>query len=102
VGDLRIGVRAKPGSSRTKVGGSYGPDAQLIVSVTAPAVDGKANDAVVRAVADALGVPRRTITVISGHTARSKVLGIVVSDAEREGVRAELSRLLDTGGSASA
>jgi uncharacterized protein YggU (UPF0235/DUF167 family) len=80
--EMRIAVRAKPGSSRTRVGGAYGPDRQLIVAVTAQAVDGKANDAVIRAVAEALDVPRRTIDVAIGHTARSKVLTVTVSSSD--------------------
>ncbi|MEI6362746.1 MAG: DUF167 domain-containing protein [Actinomycetes bacterium] len=91
--ELRIAVRAKPGSSRTRVGGSYGPDQQLIVAVTAPAVDGKANDAVIRAVADALDVPRRAIDVASGHTSRSKLLVVTVDSEEKTRVEETLNRL---------
>jgi uncharacterized protein (TIGR00251 family) len=69
-----LAVRAKPGSSRTAVGGRYG-DA-LIVAVTAPAVDGRANEAVIRAVADALGVPARSVSLRSGTAARTKLLAI--------------------------
>ena len=70
---MRITVRVKPGASRTKVGGCYGEDV-LIVAVTAPAVDGRANDAVVKAVADAFALRRSDVTIVSGHTARTKVL----------------------------
>ena len=91
---VRIAVRAKPGSSRTKVGGAYGPEPQLIVAVTAPAVDGKANQAVIKAVAEALEVSRRSIQVASGHTARSKVLAVDVADEDLLSFQATLDRLL--------
>jgi uncharacterized protein YggU (UPF0235/DUF167 family) len=90
---LRIAVRARPGSSRTKVGGAYGPDEQLIVAVNAAAVDGKANDAIVRAVADALDLPRRSITIAAGHTSRSKILDIDVDDVQAPAVEAAIRQL---------
>ncbi len=69
-------VRVRPGASRTRVGGRYdGPlGPALIVAVSAPAVDGRATEAVLRAVAAALGVPRRTVQVRTGHRSRDKVL----------------------------
>ena len=73
--DLRISIRVKPGSSRNKVGGRYGEDS-LIVAVTAKAVDGAATEAALKAVADALGMPRRAVSLISGATSRDKVVGV--------------------------
>jgi uncharacterized protein YggU (UPF0235/DUF167 family) len=73
-----IPVRVKPGSSVTSVGGRYpGPfgDA-LIVAVNAPAVDGRANQAVVKAVAKSLGLRPAAVTVRTGATARNKLLEI--------------------------
>jgi uncharacterized protein YggU (UPF0235/DUF167 family) len=72
---FRVAVRVKPGASRTRVGGRYG-DSSLVVAVTAKAVDGQATEAVLRAVADAFGVPRRTVSLITGATARDKVVGV--------------------------
>jgi len=91
--ELRLTVRAKPGSSRARVGGAY-RDGQLIVAVNEQAVDGKANEAVIRAVADALDVPRRCVEVSSGHTARTKVLTVTVADADVARVHLGLERLL--------
>ena len=69
---MRIHVRVKPGASRTAVGGRYG-DA-LVVTVTARAVDGKATEAALRAVADAFGVPRRDVALVAGATSRDKII----------------------------
>ena len=71
---MRIKVRVKPGASRTKVGGRYGEDS-LVVAVTAKAVDGAATEAVLRAVAEALGVPRGFLCVVFGAMWGDRVWG---------------------------
>jgi len=73
---FRASIRVRPGASRTAVGGHYGQPPALVVRVTARAHDGKANAAVVGALAAALGVPRSRVTIVAGHTARSKVIEI--------------------------
>lgn len=96
--EVRIAVRVKPGSSRTQVGGAYA-DGQLIVTVNAPPVEGAANDAVLRAVADALGLRPRQVRLVSGSSARSKVLAITPDDAAEEAAVADRMReLLAAGG----
>ena len=91
---IRITVRAKPGASRNRVGGSYGPDAALVVAVTARAVDGKANEAVLRAVSVALGCRAADVRLVSGHLARTKVLEVDVTGADEQRVRDQLAVLL--------
>lgn len=86
--EIRLSVRVKPGSSRARVGGSH--DGVLIVSVNAPPVDGAANEAVIGALADALGIKKRQIRVSSGHSARTKILAI-----ETEGADALLARIAE-------
>lgn len=84
MGEVRIGVRVRPGASRAKVGGTYGDPPQLAVAVNAPPVDGAANEAVVKAVAAALGLRSARVTVVSGHSSRSKVLSITAADVDEE------------------
>jgi uncharacterized protein YggU (UPF0235/DUF167 family) len=75
----RLTVRVRPGASRTKVGGRYGTGAEatLVVAVSARAVDGAATDAVLGAVAEALGVRPWQVTLVRGRTSRDKTLEIV-------------------------
>jgi uncharacterized protein len=77
--DVTFAVRVRPGASRTSVGGSYdgalGP--ALVVAVSAPAVDGRANRAVLEAVVTALGLRRGQVAVRSGERGRDKLLRVV-------------------------
>lgn len=71
-------VRVRPGAGRTRVGGRYeGPHGPaLIVAVGAPAVDGKATEAVRQALADALGVKAREVVLKVGATSRDKIFTV--------------------------
>ncbi|MBN1942608.1 MAG: DUF167 domain-containing protein [Phycisphaerae bacterium] len=59
-------VKAVPGASRDRVVGVLGDAVK--VAVSAPAEKGRANDAIARALAEALGVPRRSVTLVHGQT----------------------------------
>ncbi len=71
-------VRVRPGAGRTRVGGRYeGPHGPaLIVAVGAPAVDGKATEAVRRALAEALRVRPGEVSLRLGATSRDKVFTV--------------------------
>ena len=75
---ITVAVRVKPGSSRTRVGGSYpgayGP--ALVIAVTARAVDGRATDAARQALARALGVRPADVSLRTGATGRYKVFAV--------------------------
>lgn len=49
---------------------------RLKVRIAAPAVDGRANDALERYLAEALGVPRRAVRVVKGERSRDKVIAV--------------------------
>ncbi len=74
----------RPGASRTRVGGRYdGPfGPALVVAVTAPPVEGRANAAVLRAVADALGLRAGDVAVRRGAAGRDKLLTVTSSDPD--------------------
>ena len=78
---MRVVIRVKPGSGRTVVGGRY--DDALVVRVSERAVDGKATDAALRALADALGVRRADVRLVTGATSRTKIVEIDGDVAER-------------------
>jgi len=70
---VRLAVRAHPGASRTSV---EWDGAVLHVRVTARAVEGAANRAVIQAVADALGVRRSAVSLVAGHRSREKLVEV--------------------------
>ena len=65
-------IRVRPNSSRNKVGGSVGDPPRLVVAVQAPAVDGKANQAVVKELAAAFNLRSRDFTIVFGELGRDK------------------------------
>jgi uncharacterized protein YggU (UPF0235/DUF167 family) len=71
---MRIRVRVKPGAHVERV--SRESDGFLLVSVRARAQEGKANDAVVKAVAAFLRVPRTSVRIRSGLSSRIKTLEV--------------------------
>ena len=71
---LLIEIRVRPNSSRNKVGGTVGDPARLVVAVQAPAVDGKANEAVVKELAKAFDCRARDFTIVFGELGRDKRL----------------------------
>jgi uncharacterized protein (TIGR00251 family) len=68
---LIITLRVTPRADRTEVIGRRA-DGVIAVRVTAAPADGKANAAVIKALADALSTRPSGLTLISGHTGRDK------------------------------
>lgn len=90
---VRVDVRVRPGASRTRVGGAHAD--RLVVAVSARAVDGAATDATLKALADALGVRPRQVTLVTGRTSRDKVVAVECADAaQARDVVATVERLL--------
>ena len=73
-GVVRLEVRVAPRASRESIVGEH--DGALKVALTAPPVDGAANEALVALLASALGVPKKAVVLVSGHTRKQKVLDI--------------------------
>jgi uncharacterized protein YggU (UPF0235/DUF167 family) len=71
---VRVTIRVRPGAGRTQVGGGH--DGALVVRVGARAVDGRATEAALAAVAEAFGVRRSAVTLVTGTTSRTKVFEI--------------------------
>ncbi|HEU4702492.1 MAG TPA: DUF167 domain-containing protein [Conexibacter sp.] len=82
---MELDVRVIPRAARDELAGMRG--GRLLVRVTAPPLDGRANAAVCALVAKAAGVPKGAVRVVRGETARDKRLLIV---GDEPAVRAAL------------
>lgn len=74
------------------MGGLWGEGA-LVVAVSAPAVDGRANEAVCRALAAAFGVRPRAVTIVRGASSRTKIVEVDGAEADLQVRLAELRAL---------
>jgi len=80
----RVRLRVSPGSRTPGIVGRHGEAWK--VHVGAAAENGRANEAVVRLLADALAVPRSRVTLVSGRATRDKVIeltGVTRDETER-------------------
>jgi uncharacterized protein (TIGR00251 family) len=86
----RLRLRVSPGARRAEVVGRHGEAWKL--RVTAPPADGKANEAVLRLLAETLAVPRARVALVAGHGGRDKVVeltGIDPAETDRRLARAQ-------------
>jgi uncharacterized protein len=86
---VRIALWVRPGSARPGVGGEH--NGALVVRVSAPAAGGQATEAALTAVAAALGIRRRAVTLIAGASSRTKIVEVQGADP------GALNRLLAAG-----
>jgi uncharacterized protein (TIGR00251 family) len=76
-----LDIRVKPRSRHESL--SYDAAGRLTAAITAPPVDGKANEALIALVAKTLGVSRAHCTLVKGQTSRNKsvaIAGITLDD----------------------
>jgi len=88
-GGLYVNIHAQPGARRPQLRGMHGDAVKIAVAEAAQ--DGKANEAIIRFVADALDLARAEVAVASGHSSRRKRLFL---HGEQADLRARLQRWL--------
>ena len=76
-----ITVRVTPRAGRTAISGIM-EDGTVKIRLAAAPVGGSANDALIKYLADILQVSENQIEIISGHTGRNKLVGIIGVDAQ--------------------
>lgn len=89
-GAWRLALWVQPGASRTEPAGEH--DGSLKLRLAARPIEGQANEALVRWVAERLQLPRKAVTLASGASSRRKLLAV---DAPLDDA-ALVARLLDT------
>jgi uncharacterized protein len=84
---VTLAVRAQPGAKKTAIAGIYGEGdaAQLKIAVQAPPIEGRANEALVKFLADKFDLPKSSVEIVSGELGRSKVFllrGVTLADVQ--------------------
>ena len=77
---VRFSVRLQPRASKNEIAGLQG--VALKVRVTAPPVDGLANEAMVELLSKTLKTARRNVCIVSGHSSRTKAVEVREVDLE--------------------
>ena len=75
----RLRLRVKPGARKTAIVGVHG--GALKISVAAAPEKGKANRAVVKLLAETLGLPRSAVTIAVGETSQDKIAELALDPA---------------------
>ena len=76
---VRISVYVQPRASKTAIAGMH--DGAIKIRLAAPPVDGAANTALIEFIAERVGVARSRVRLVSGASARRKVVEIEGVDA---------------------
>jgi hypothetical protein len=83
-GSVTIAVRIQPRASKNGI--MRMEDGSLKIRLTAPPVDGAANEALIAYLSEALAISKSSIEIVSGHTAREKrirICGVNKEDIDR-------------------
>lgn len=73
-------LRVQPRAKRNAIVGVH--DGALKLEVTAPPVDGAANDAIVKLLSKALDVAKRDVEIVRGHASRDKTVRVTGIDPD--------------------
>jgi uncharacterized protein len=87
---ITFAVKVHPRARKNAITGQVGDS--LKVALTAPPVDGKANQAVIEFFADLFAIPRSSVTIASGETSRNKTVRI--SGMDRPALEQRLAETL--------
>jgi len=73
---MKIKIKVLPRSSHNEVVGEM-TDGTLKIKLTAPPVDGKANEALIKLLTEHFSVPKNKIKLVSGLTSKNKIIEIL-------------------------
>jgi uncharacterized protein (TIGR00251 family) len=82
---VELRVRVIPRTSKSGIAGTR--DGALLVRLNSPPVEGAANAELIQVISDALGVPKRSVSIVSGQ--RSRLKRIVVHGVTMDDVNAK-------------
>jgi uncharacterized protein (TIGR00251 family) len=100
VSGARIELRVAPGAARPGLVGRHGESWKL--KVAEPPEGGRANQAVVRALAEVLGLRRGDVSIVAGHGSRDKIVAVEGVSADELDARLAAAVSAADGGKAAA
>jgi len=77
---VTFAIKVQPRARKNAITGELGDALKL--ALTAPPVDGRANEACIEFLANLLDVPRSSVTIASGETSRNKVIRVAGMTAD--------------------
>ena len=83
-GTVDFSVRVTPRSSRSGIAGEH--DGAVKVRLSAPPVDGAANEELIKLLSKKLGVPKSSVAIVSGETSKTKrlrIAGVTAAQLQR-------------------
>lgn len=80
-GGVRLHLFIQPKSSKNEVVGPH--NGEIKIKLTAPPVDGKANQCLIEFLADLFDIPKRDIILLKGETGRHKVVELKGLEAKK-------------------
>lgn len=92
-GAVTFAVKVHPRAKKNAITGEVGDALKLVLN--APPVDGKANDACIRFLAEILRVPRSSVTIAAGETNRNKLIRVAGMNAAQVEERLRAAELLE-------
>lgn len=79
---ITLALHVQPGAKRSEIAGLYG--AALKIRLAAPPIEGRANEALLKFIAELFGVPLRQVELKQGGQSRRKVVAITGSNIDPE------------------
>lgn len=71
---MKVRIKVRPNSKEQSI--REEPDGSLTVRLKSPPVDGKANDELIRAIAEKFGVPKSRVRILTGFSSKTKLVEI--------------------------
>lgn len=72
---MKISVKIRPNSKIEKV--EKVNEGEFVLSVKAPAKEGRANEAALRLLSEYFALPKSSINILKGHTSRNKIMELL-------------------------
>lgn len=77
---MNLSVYIQPGAKKSEVSGTH--DGKVKIRISAPPVEGAANDALVKFIAKSLNISKSAVEIISGEKSRHKTVRIEMDESE--------------------